>query len=126
MTTPPKDLPIIQKTYDLIKWYVPHLNKLPRNHKFNLGDRITAGLYDILENLIEARYSFDKLPHLTAINTKLEVLRYQTRLLHDFSLIDMRRFEFISNGFNDIGKDLGGWIRQQKAPKISSPSSLPL
>ncbi len=33
------ELPMIQKTYDLIKWYVPILNRLPRNHKFLLGDR---------------------------------------------------------------------------------------
>ncbi|SKB15083.1 hypothetical protein PL11201_690104 [Planktothrix sp. PCC 11201] len=25
------ELPIIQKTYDLIKWYVPILNRLPRD-----------------------------------------------------------------------------------------------
>jgi hypothetical protein len=51
------ELPIIQKTYDLIKWYVPHLNKLPRDHKFNLGNRIITELYEFLENLIKARYS---------------------------------------------------------------------
>jgi hypothetical protein len=28
------ELPIIQKTYDLIKWYVPIVNRLPRDHKF--------------------------------------------------------------------------------------------
>jgi hypothetical protein len=32
------DLPIIQKTYDLIKWYVPILNQLPRDQRFQLGD----------------------------------------------------------------------------------------
>lgn len=31
------ELPIVQKTYDLIKWYVPILNRLPRDHKFGLG-----------------------------------------------------------------------------------------
>ncbi|GAA6617900.1 hypothetical protein [Scytonema sp. NUACC26] len=33
-----EELPIIQKTYDLIKWYVPILNRLPKTHKFILGD----------------------------------------------------------------------------------------
>lgn len=32
-----RDLPIVQKTYDLVKWYVPILNRLPRDHKFLLG-----------------------------------------------------------------------------------------
>lgn len=49
------ELPIIQKTYDLIQWYVPILNRLPRDHKFVLGDRITTGLYDLLDGLIQAR-----------------------------------------------------------------------
>jgi hypothetical protein len=121
MTASSQELPIIQKTYDLIKWYVPHLNKLPRNHKFVLGDRITSGLYDVLEHFIQARYSRDKLTHLNAINTQLEILRYQTRLLHDFSLIDIRRFEFVSNAFNEIGQDLGSWIKQQKSPPVVAP-----
>jgi hypothetical protein len=36
------ELPVIQKTYDLIKWYVPILNRLPREHKFLLGDRMVT------------------------------------------------------------------------------------
>jgi len=55
------ELPIIQKTYDLIKWFVPILNRLPRNHKFILGDRIIKGLYDFLEKLIMARYAKKRL-----------------------------------------------------------------
>lgn len=108
------DLPIIQKTYDLIKWYVPHLNKLPRDHKFNLGDRIISGLYDMLEGLILARYAKDKLSLLESLNAKLDVIRHQTRLLLDFGLMDKRRYEFVSKGFHEIGSELGGWIKQQK------------
>ena len=111
------ELPIIQKIYDLIKWYVPILNKLPRDFKFGLGDRISTLLYDILESLIYARYQSEKLELLNNINSKLEVLRYQTRLLHDFEQIDVRRYEFVSEILNGIGTDLGGWIKHQKKAK---------
>lgn len=111
---PMAELPIIQKTYDLIKWYVPILNRLPRDHKFLLGDRITTGLYDLLENLIQARYETDKLPRLTALNSKLDILRHQTRLLLDFDLVADHRYEYVSNLLNSIGTDLGGWIKQQQ------------
>jgi hypothetical protein len=37
-----KDLPIIQKTYDLLKWYVSILNRLLRDHKYMLGDRTSS------------------------------------------------------------------------------------
>ena len=108
------DLSIIQKTYDLIKWYVPIINRLPKNHKFLLGDRITTGLYDILDGLLIARYSSQKLPQLESLNIKLEILRYQTRLLFDFNLIATERYEYIQKLVNEIGIELGSWIKQQK------------
>ena len=109
-----QDLPIIQKTYDLIKWYVPILNRLPKNHKFNLGDRMIAGLYDLLEGLILARYAHEKLAQLELLNAKLDVLRHQTRLLFDFSQFDERRYEYAGQLMNEIGNELGGWIKQQR------------
>jgi hypothetical protein len=115
------ELPIIQKTYDLIRWYIPILDRLPRQHRFNLGARLGTGLYDLLESLLAARYSRDKAEQLQAINIRLEILRYQTRLLYDFDLIDTKKLEFISHALNNIGTDLGGWIKQQKPPTSDKP-----
>lgn len=108
------DLPIIQKTYDLILWYVPRLNKFPRDTKFVLGDRIQATLYGFLEGLIRARYRRDKLDLLEGLNAELDVLRFQTRLCVDLKLLDLRRYEHASGLMNEIGEGLGGWIRQQR------------
>jgi hypothetical protein len=108
------ELPIIQKTYDLIKWYVPILNRLPRDHKFMLGDRLCTNLYELLEGFIQARYAKEKWLQLSVLNTKLEVLRHQTRLLLDFQLISVQRYEFASQQINNIGSDLGGWLKQQR------------
>jgi hypothetical protein len=109
------ELPIIQKTYDLIQWYVPILNRLPRSHKFTLGDRLTGRLYDLLEGLILARYSTDKLALLESQNGLLDVVRYQTRMLKDFKILDLRRYEYASRSIDEIGRNLGGWIGQQKS-----------
>ena len=110
-----QELPIIQKTYDLIKWYVPILNRLPRDHKFTLGDRMIGGLYQLLEGLIQARYARrNRLARLEALNTHLDILRYQTRLLLEFELISTRRYDFAGQQIIDIGSDLGGWIKKQR------------
>ena len=108
------ELSIIQKTYDFIKWYVPILCRLPKDRKFILGDRTISQLYDVLENLIVARYAKQKLAYLEPLNGRLDILRYQTRLLFDFELIDRRRYEYASRQTNEIGIELGGWIRQQR------------
>lgn len=112
-----QELPIIQKTYDLILWYVPILNRLPRDHKFCLGDRILTGLYDLLEGFIQARYASNKLIQLQSLNDRLDILRYQTRLLFDFKLIHANRYKYAVGLLNGIGLDLGGWIKQQRRQK---------
>ena len=110
-----QELPIIQKTYDLIRWYIPILNRLPKNHRYTLGDRIINNLYDLLENLIQARYDKqDRVNKLRAINTQLDILRYQTRLLFDFGLISGQRYQNISQKLKEIGLELGGWLKQQQ------------
>ncbi len=108
------ELPIIQKTYDLICWYVPILNRLPRDHKFMLGNRIITNLYELLEALIQARYQANKLDRLEPLNAQLDLLRYQTRLLHDFNLIKTDRYEYAGQLINAIGSELGGWIKHQR------------
>lgn len=113
------ELPIIQKTYDLIKWYVPILNRLPRDHRFLLGDRMITGLYNLLEGLIAARYEKEKLDRLEALNTSLDILRHQTRLLLDFGLMAEQRYEFAGQQINSIGADLGGWIKQQQRQLVA-------
>ena len=108
------ELPIIQKTHDLIQWYVPILNRLPRDHKFLLGDRIVSGLYDLLEGLIKVRFSKEKLSQLQVLNTQLDILRHQTLLLLNFQLLSAKRYAYVGQRIDNIGIDLGGWIKQQR------------
>jgi hypothetical protein len=93
---------------------VPILNGLPRDHKFALGNRIITGLYDFLEGLIIARYAREKLSTLENLNSQLDILRYQTRLLFDFGLISKGRYQYVGQCLNEIGINLGGWIKQQR------------
>ena len=125
MPTPSRgELPIIQATTDLIRWFVPLLNRLPRDHRFGLGDRLVSGLYDLLEGLVTARYSSIKLPRLESLAANLDLLQIQTRLLHDFHLIDERRYEHASRLLEGVGRQLTGWIgqrrRQDSGPEAAS------
>jgi hypothetical protein len=110
------ELPVLQKAYDLVLWYIPILNHLPKTYKFNLGDRLASNLYDLLDGLVQAKYQGEeKIILLRRLNTQLEVMRFQTRLLHDLKLIQTGSYEHASRLINGIGIDLGGWLKQQKA-----------
>ena len=112
------ELPIIQKTHDLIQWYVPILNRLPRNHKFLLGDRIVSGLYNLLEGLIKVRFSKEKLSQLQVLNTQLDILRHQTLLLLNFQLLSAKRYAYVGQRIDNIGIDLGGCLGGRPTPSL--------
>jgi hypothetical protein len=62
---------MIQATMDLIQWFVPLLNRLPRDHRFALGNRLVHGLYDPLGGLVTARYATAKLERLEPLNAHI-------------------------------------------------------
>ncbi len=90
------ELPILEATLELIRWFVPILHRLPRQHRFGLGDRLIANLYELMEQLAMARFQRQKLPILEPLAGRLHLIQLQIRLLHEFSLIDLRRYEHAS------------------------------
>jgi len=121
-----QELSVVQKTHDFIKWYVPILNRLPKDHKFQLGSRTIERIYELLEGLIEAKYAKSKLAKLESLNISLSVLRHQTRLLQEFDLISLQRFEYANRAMQEIGNELGGWIEQRKRSSESEAIRKPI
>ncbi len=119
-----KEISALTKTYDLIAWMVPTLEKLPKSQRFLLGDRIQAVLLDILEHLIRAAYSKNKESALREANLKLETVRYLVRLTKDLKYLSIKRYEFASRSVDGIGAEIGGWLKYARTAadrKIKGP-----
>ena len=110
----PQSLPIVVKMYDLLLYLIPQVSKFPRSQRYSLGERLKNVSFDILELLLDALYSRDKMPLLHRINIKLDKARYYIRLSKDLKLINLQRYEVLSKMVNEIGIQLGGWIKHQK------------
>ena len=108
--------PVIQKSYDLLKYMIGVLKKFPRDQRFLLGDRIQGLLMDIQSNLIITFYSEknQKRSLLKDVNLKIEQLRWFIRLSYELGYIDSRRHNFIALQINEIGKMVGGWSKYLK------------
>jgi hypothetical protein len=105
------DVKVIQRHYDLMLWYFQRVEKFPRSQRFVVGDRIEVLLLDVLDALIEARYSADPTPPLRRANLLLERLRYLTRLAMDLQLLTRRQYAFAAEGLDDVGRQVGGWLK---------------
>jgi len=52
--------PAVEAHYQFLAWLLPAIEKFPKNHKFTLGDRIAVTAVDVLEALIEATYTRER------------------------------------------------------------------
>src|SRR5450432_2520163 len=99
-----EELVVIMKIYDLILWSCNHTGKFPRNHRFVLGERIERNLYDLLETLIQAKYTRQRQPLLEKANLMLEILRFQMRLAKDLQCLKVESYGFGAKAIEEIGK----------------------
>lgn len=111
------ELAVIRRTFDLVKWSCGHTSQFPRNHRFVLGERIERRMYDLLETLIQARYTRERQGLLRQANLNLEVLRFQMRLAHELQCLKTRSYGFACETLQEIGRMVGGWLKASERRK---------
>jgi hypothetical protein len=104
-----ENYPIIVKSYTLTLWYIQKIEKLPKNHRYTLGERIQSSLLELLMTLSDTIYSKDKKSLLLLANQEIERLRLLTKLIKDLSLLSSDNYQFILSSLNEIGQMIGGW-----------------
>ncbi len=105
--------PLFILWYDFLKWLLEKTEKFPRKIRFSLSNRIDNLVLDILEGIVEARYSGNKKDILRRVDLSMERLRVLLRICHDLKHLDHKGFEFASKKINEAGKMVGGWRKQQ-------------
>jgi hypothetical protein len=116
--------PALEAHYQFLLWLIPTVERFPRSQKFLLGDRIQAIALDILEALISATYTRDRLGHLARANLGIEKLRFLFRLATALRHLDIRRQEHAARQLDDIGRMIGGWRKSHAAANKEPEAAL--
>lgn len=109
-----EDLPVFVRWTEFVGWLLPTTEKFPKKVRFTFSNRIDNLALDVVEELVEARYSRNKGEILKRINLKLERLRVLLRICHDLQYLPHRSYEFAVRSLDDVGRMVGGWIKQQE------------
>ena len=67
----------------------------------------------MLALLVEAAYSQQKGGPLRQANLRLEVVRHVWRLAHELKVIASRQYEHGAKLIDELGRQIGGWIRSR-------------
>ncbi len=108
-----EDLPIFIKWLDFVKWLLVTTDRFPKSARFTFSDRLINLAFLIVEDLVEARYSRNKTMILRRANMNLEKLRIFIRICFETRVLPRKAYEQASYNINEVGKMLGGWMKQQ-------------
>jgi 23S rRNA-intervening sequence protein len=109
--------PIFVKTYDFIKWLLPHTRKFPKDQRFSMAQRVENTAFAFYELILRAAKTKNPRRLLLEADIELDKLRFSIRLCQDLELLSFSQYEFAAKAIVEIGKLLGGWIKK------ASPSS---
>ena len=109
-------LPIYKVAYDLLDVITDLVKNMQRDHKRNLGDKLTTECIDITVLVFRANVAQDKAPHLLELLERLQVIELMIRLAMDKRLISRPGYAKAVELTTSIGKQANGWRRSASRP----------
>ena len=105
---------ILKKALDFAKWLFHHTNKFPKSHRFSVAVKLENFILDFIEAIEIANMRKKKLPLLIAADEKLTHFKTLFRLSYEMRFVNLKSYQFGANQSVELGKMLGGWIKQQR------------
>lgn len=106
-------LPIIQRFVAIYKFWNGLRNDFPKKSRYTLGAKIDTLFLEVIECLFLAGYLSreQKLPFLRKASGKLDLLKFFLQISWELKALDTKKYAGLSQPLDEIGKMLGGWMR---------------
>lgn len=87
---------------------------MPKIDRYSLGAKCDDLIIVFLTDLIKAnqRHNYQRINLLKSASDQLDLLKIYVRLLNDIGAIDNKSYLSLQTGIQEIGKMLGGWIKE--------------
>ena len=108
---PNAELLILKKSMDFTKWLLNHTGRFPRSHRFSFAVRMENAILEFVEYLATANMRRNKVPLLRQADESLTRLRLLLRLSYEMRFINFKSYSFGSENLVELGKMLGGWMK---------------
>ena len=121
-----EEMLVVKRGYDFSKWLLNHTGKFPKSYRFSVAAKIESAILDFIEMTSVANTRRDKLPLLKQADEALVRLRLLLRLSYEMRFINLKSYEYGSHRLVELGRLLGGWIKNptsnRKMLKEKSPN----
>jgi hypothetical protein len=107
------DMIILTRTFDLLAWLGPRLEKFPKVYRQTVTPRLMNSAMDFQEALFDAmsQGGTTRQKHLRLADAHLNKLRLYLRLAHQWQWLNDGQYRHVSVMVAEIGRLLGGWMK---------------
>ena len=90
---------------------MPHI---PKDARYTLGGKIDSSLIETIEAIFVASFLAreKKLPYVERAAMKLDLAKFFLQIAWEIKALDNKKYVLISEQLSEIGRMLGGWLRQ--------------
>jgi hypothetical protein len=113
-------IPIVQRAYDFAVNLYLYVNRFPRAHKPLIGRELIELVLKLLNTLVIANRRRNKVQELEVGSGSIDALRIMLRLSMRLSFLSHKGYEVLSRDLDEIGRMLGGWLKQSKIKDADS------
>ena len=109
-----EELVILTRVFDLLAWLVPRGERFPRAYRHTVTQRLMDAALDVQDGLFvaQAQRGRARREALLTVDVALNRLRLYLRLAHHWHWLSDGQYEHVSEMVAEIGRLLGGWLRQ--------------
>ena len=109
-----QELPIERSVHDMMVYaYQIPLTQFTRAEKYGLVVDIKQWMHDIVWNLEELKRHYQKKTTLRELDVAVNVLKKYVRLAFDLRYLSPKHYDIWSGKIGEIGKQIGGMIREE-------------
>jgi hypothetical protein len=104
---------IFQKTYGLLLWLYPIINRIPKSHRQVLGKDMEKLAISLLVFVIKANKAKgqNRLSLQLQISDELDCLRILFRLTKDLRFMSVKQYIVGAEKINEIGRMHSAWMK---------------
>lgn len=114
--TKQKQLIIYQKQVDLIEYTYNLLRKFPKSEKYALAADIKSSMFNALKLILRANKVYNnsqvRVYLLNELDAEVQIQKVMVRIAHGQRYISNKNYLEWSRRLDEIGRILGGWIKQ--------------
>jgi len=96
--------------------FLPHI---PKDARYTLGTKIDSSLIETIEATFIASFlaKEKKSPYVQRAATKLDLAKFFLQVAWEIKALDNKKYAIISEQLAEVGRMLGGWLRQITSQK---------